>query len=83
MERYYYAYSSHPREGIDTFIAPDNALSADFRFVESMEGGYSGYLNMDNLELYTNAAIPEPATMVLFGISSAAMAFARRKKKSA
>ena len=44
-------------------------------------GGYAGYLYLDDVT-YDNTVVPEPATMFLFGIGSAAMAFARRKKRA-
>ena len=44
-------------------------------------GSNAGYLYLDDVT-YDNTVVPEPATMFLFGIGSAAMAFARRKKRA-
>jgi len=59
-----------------------NLVSVEFSSVNSDTFNFGGF-SVDNLQLNAVSAVPEPATLALFGIGLAGLGFARKKKNSA
>ena len=75
-----------------TYVYAGFGAYNESRYPDSLQGAFEGTIDdfriynraltqADIQELAGTSPVPEPATMILFGIGSAAMAFVRRKKK--
>ena len=84
----FYAYSGSSQVGHLSYSITDyewNTVNFDsgFENITSLKWVQAyPYHSFDNLVLSGSSAVPEPATMALFGIGSAAFAFARKRKRA-
>ncbi len=85
----FYAYSGSNEVGHLSYSIQDYEwhtvnFDSDFENITSLKWVQAyPYHSFDNIALNGSSAVPEPATMVLFGIGGAAMAFIRRNKNTA
>jgi hypothetical protein len=67
-----------PTTGGFTYLNASNMIFDELRFVEG--GGYS-YFILDNVAFVNASAVPEPASLALFGLGLAGLAGLRRQRR--